>query len=357
MPTFTNGSASSEGKYPFPENTIEGKIMRDTDDPEYMKLFLAAHDGDVEKVKKLVNKENVNNLFFHPEDGFKTALHCASEMGHWEVVKALLQIEGVVVDCRDKEGMTPLLRSAFSPNDNTLSIITLLKERGANHNAVDNLGNNALHIAINKSGGSELIKGLVDLEVNVDECNNKGETPLHFAISKRSPELVKALLDVGADALLVDKDDKTYLHHLADFHKGHPDDIKDIMILLIQKGVGINEVDKKVRTALEIALENNNPNFADALSDYKNSVEKVNAWFIKNNSKNSSTNEEHAPSGNHSNTHAGPQNSSIPNASEKIVSQKSNEEDASSNTHAGPQNSPRSAFSKPASRECDFKWR
>ena len=86
--------------------------MRDTNDPEYMKLFLAAHDGDVEKVKKLVNKENVNNLFFHPDDGFKTALHCASERGRYEVVKALLLMEGAIVDYRDDEKMTPLLRAA-----------------------------------------------------------------------------------------------------------------------------------------------------------------------------------------------------------------------------------------------------
>jgi ankyrin repeat protein len=316
MPTFTNRSASPEVENPFPANTIEHSIWEGTNNPEYMRLILAADDGDVEEVKKLVNEENVYNLFFHPQHGCKTALHCAAERGYSEVVKVLLT-KGAIVDYPDGEKMTPLLRAAFSPNDNTLSIIKLLKEKGANHNAVDNLGNNALHIAINKSGGSELIKGLVDLEVNVDKCNNKGETPLHFAISKRSTELVKALLDGGADALLVDKDDKTYLHHLADFHKGQPDNIKDIMILLIQKGVVINAVDKEGRTALEIARENNNPNFAEALSDYKNSVEKVNAWFIKNNSKNSSTNEGHAPSGN----------------------------------HAGPQNSPRSAFSEPASRE------
>jgi len=321
MPTFTNGSASSEVENPFRANTIEHSIWEDTKNPEYMRLILAADDGDVEKVKELVNKENVYNLFYHPQHGLKTALHCAAERGYSEVVKVLLT-EGAIVDYRDGEKMTPLLRAAFSPNDNTLSIITLLKEKGANHNAVDNLGNNALHIAINKSGGSELIKGLVDLEVNVDKCNNKGETPLHFAISKRSPELVKALLDGGADALLVDKDDKTYLHHLADFHKGQPDNIKDIMILLIQKGVVINAVDKEGRTALEIARENNNPNFAEALSDYKNSVEKVNAWFenysnnsstinawFENYSNNSSTNEGHTPSGNHSNNHAGPHNS------------------------------------------------
>lgn len=265
MLTSTNGSASSEDKYPFPANTIEGKIMRDTDDPEYMKLFLAAHDGDVEKVKKLVNKENVNNLFFHPDDGFKTALHCASEMGRYEVVKALLLMEGAIVDYRDGEKMTPLLRAAFSPNDNTLSIIELLIIGKAERNAVNALGDNALHIAIDSKGSLELIRGLVNLKVDVNKLNNDGKAPLHFAISEKSPELVKALLDGGANPLLVDKDDKNYLHHLADFRGERHDDIKKIIILLIQEGVDINAADKKGNTALKIALENNNPNFADAL--------------------------------------------------------------------------------------------
>ena len=265
MLTSTNGSASPKDKNPFPANTIEGLIKILTDDPEYMKLFSAAHDGDVKKVKKLVNKENVNNLFFHPEDGFKTALHCASEMGHCEVVKTLLQIEEVMVDYRDKEGMTPLLRAVFSPNDNTLSIIDLLIIGKAQRNAVNVLGDNALHIAIDSKGSLELIRGLVNLKVDVNKLNNDGKAPLHFAISEKSPELVKALLDGGANPLLVDKDDKNYLHHLADFRGERHDDIKKIIILLIQEGVDINATDKKGNTALKIALENNNPNFADAL--------------------------------------------------------------------------------------------
>lgn len=313
MPTSTNGSASSEGKYPFPANTLEGRIMRDTNDPEYMKLFLAAHDGDVEKVKKLVNKENVNNLFFHPDDGFKTALHCASERGRYEVVKALLLMEGAIVDYRDDEKMTPLLRAAFSPNDNTLSIIELLIIGKAQRNAVNALGDNALHIAIDREGSLELIRGLVKLDVDVNKINNDDEAPLHFAISKRSPELVKALLDGGADALLVDKDAKTYLHHLADFRGERHDDIKKIIILLIQGGVDIYEVDKKGRTALEIALENKNHNFADALkasaplnsqaTNEDSNEEKVKAWLDKIASAN----------------HAGSQNSSPPDVSPKIL--------------------------------------
>ena len=307
MPTSTNESASPEGKYPFPENTIEGKIMRDTNNPEYMKPFLAAYNGSVEEVKKSVNKENVNN----PDNDFKTVLHCASERGHLEVFEALLKIEGVQVNCSDKEGMTPLLRAAFSPNKETLFIITLLKTSGANYNAVNNLGYNALHIAINMNGGLDLIKGLVNLEVNVDERNNNDETPLHFAISKRSPELVKALLDRGADALLVDKDDKTYLHHLADFHKGKYDKIKNIMIPLIEKGVDIDAVDKEGRTALDIALENNNHNFADALK----ALASLNSQ---------ATNEEKVCAGAGLGTIA-------------------------SANHPGPKTSPSSAFSEPAS--------
>ena len=313
MPTSTNESASPEVKNPFPANTIEGKIMRDTDDPEYMKLFLAAHDGDVEKVKKLVNKENVNNLFFHPDDGFKTALHCASEMGHLEVVKILLQIEGVVVDYSDDEKMTPFLRAAFSPNRDTLSIIDLLIIGRAQRNAVNVLGDNALHIAIDSKGSLELIRGLVNLKVDVNKLNNDGKAPLHFAISEKSPELVKALLDGGANPLLVDKDDKTYLHHLADFRGERHDDIKKIIILLIQKGVDINVADKKGNTALDIALENNNPNFADALKALASL------------------------------------NSQVANE-EKVCAGAGLGTIASAN-HAGPQNSPSSAFSEPASRE------
>jgi len=334
MPTSINGSTSSED-YPCPANTIEGMIMRSNKDPEYMKPFWAAYNGDTKEVQRLVDKNKVNEFFYHPDDGFKTALHCASEMGHYEAVKALLLIEGVRVDYRDGEGMTPLLRAAFSPNNNTLSIIELLIIGKAERNAVDDLGNNALHIAINKGGGSELISGLVGLGVNVDKFNNDDETPLHFAISQRNPELVRALLDGGANPLLVDKEGKTYLHHLADFRGEHHDDIKEIIIMLREKGVDIDAVDKKGMSASQIALENNNTNFADALK----ALESLNSQSTNEDSSHKKV-EEWLAKITIAAERAGTQNSSNPDTSEEAVSQKSKEEDTSSNTHPKQQISP-----------------
>ena len=227
-----------------------------------MELFQAVHEGDVDTVKALVNKTNINSTFLTPADGPLTALHCACSMRKIEVVKVLLKVEGVDVDPVNGKGETPLLISAFSGSDRhdgiVLSIIHFLLTKGANQNAVDNEGNNALHLAVKNDIDGIRIGSLTYLGIDVNATNNEGKTPLHFAISNLNSKSVKALLDGNADPLFVDKDDKTYLHLLAASGNRLRDEQKNIAKSLIEKGVDINAVDNEGKTALQIAVENCN---------------------------------------------------------------------------------------------------
>jgi len=141
-------------------------------------------------------------------------------------------------------------------------------------------------------------------------------------------------LDGGANPLLVDKEGKTYLHHLADFPGEHHDDIKEIIIMLREKGVDIDAVDKKGMSASQIALENNNTNFADALK----ALESLNSQSTKEDSSHKKVVEWLAKI--KSAKHAGPQNSSNPDTSEEVS--------ATPKTHL----SPRSASLKSG----NFRW-
>ncbi len=99
---------SSSGSAPAPPRLDTGtlsseipvSVARHDDD-----IFPAAINGDAKRVRELVNagvSPNYASLLFQ----LKTPLHLASEKGHIDVVRFLLE-KGAELDRRDMQGVTP----------------------------------------------------------------------------------------------------------------------------------------------------------------------------------------------------------------------------------------------------------
>ena len=63
---------------------------------------------------------------------------------------------------------------------------------------IDSDGNTALMFAV-KSGKKEAVEYLLKQKATVDHVNNLGLTPLHLAVRKNSQDMVRVLLEYGAD--------------------------------------------------------------------------------------------------------------------------------------------------------------
>jgi len=74
----------------------------------------------------------------------RTALHIASNSGHFEIAKLLLE-HGALVDIKDLGGCTPLHWAAVHGN---VRLMKLLLDRGANVNQTDIAGSTPLHETI-----------------------------------------------------------------------------------------------------------------------------------------------------------------------------------------------------------------
>lgn len=74
-----------------------------------------------------------------------------------------------------------------------------LVERGANVNAVDYYGNNALHIAARRRYKPRELALLVELGCDVVARNHSGDTPLHAAADAKHSRAVECLLASGAN--------------------------------------------------------------------------------------------------------------------------------------------------------------
>lgn len=91
-------------------------------------------------------------------------------------------------------------------------------EMGANVLALDESGNNVAHLLVT----TEQVSANEVRPVVIAKCpalvhqkNQQNETPFHLAAKDRKWDLVRTLLDSGADPLTLDSKGNTILHHLA----------------------------------------------------------------------------------------------------------------------------------------------
>ncbi|XP_041714449.1 poly [ADP-ribose] polymerase tankyrase-2 isoform X2 [Coregonus clupeaformis] len=255
-------------------------------------LLQAAREADLPRLKKHLSLETMT--FKHPFT-HETALHCAATSPYpkRKQVCELLLRKGANVNEKTKDFLTPLhLASEKSHND----IIEVLVKHEAKVNALDNLGQTALHRAAHcghlqtcrlllnsgcdplimslqgfspsqmgnervqeilhegtlignsdvdrqlleasKSGDLEIVKKLCTMQnVNCRDVEGRQSTPLHFAAGYNRVSVVEYLLLHGADVHAKDKGGLVPLHNACSY--GH----YEVAELLVIHGAVVNVAD------------------------------------------------------------------------------------------------------------------
>ena len=181
----------------------------------------------------------------------ETPLSLAAETDH-EMVELFLNW-GSKVNTRNKLGETPLMKAV---EHSEVMIVKTLLEHGASVNATDQHGRSPFHHMAD--GDVEVCKILLDYAdsaVNITDYN--GETPLHQ--TTYDPDIVKMLLDEGADVDARDKRGRTPLH--AASYEGDCSSVE----LLIEHGADINFADNQGWTPLHMAAAGKNCEAAEVL--------------------------------------------------------------------------------------------
>jgi ankyrin repeat protein len=152
----------------------------------YGPLQLAARDGDVRKLERLLRE----GAYVNARCDFRswTALHVAADCGQVAAARVLLE-HGAKVDLRDTDGYTPLHVTGSQPSGRPQpksteparnEVAVLLLDHGANPNATTNYGYNALHCAV-KSNDATLVRILLDRRADPTHADSAGHTPLDLA--------------------------------------------------------------------------------------------------------------------------------------------------------------------------------
>jgi ankyrin repeat protein len=137
-----------------------------------------------------------------------TPLHFAVMDGRMEVVRLLLEWEGINIDAVDSAGLTPL---QYSVQNGHWEIVELLLKKGKpfatlNIDAVDSTGRTPLHSAV-MHGRMEVVRLLLEWEgINIDAVDSAGLTPLQYSVQSGHSEMVELLLKKGKPFATLDYD-------------------------------------------------------------------------------------------------------------------------------------------------------
>lgn len=166
--------------------------------PAGVTLHQSARLGRVELIELLVGAgRNVNQ-----KDPNRAPLHWAVIGNKREAVRALLAA-GADINVQDKWSRTPLWIAAAA---GLHALVDILLAHGADPNACDYHGCRVLHVAVDENWGRKhdnrlVVKSLVehmDIKIDIGEIET-GRTALHIATCTGNMEVVKVLVNAGAD--------------------------------------------------------------------------------------------------------------------------------------------------------------
>ena len=143
-----------------------------------------------------------------------TALHEACSRGNSGIVADLVAANANVT-ARNLFGYTPLMlatrtgldQKTFSV-DEKIKMMQILLDAGAEKDAVDQDGKNALHWAVGSGANQRIVQFLIDAGVNVNaKTYGTNMTPLHTHLYTYFgwQDIIDALLKAGADTTAMDK--------------------------------------------------------------------------------------------------------------------------------------------------------
>ena len=164
-------------------------------------------------------------------------LFLAAHRGELDKVKELLDA-GADVNYRNEDSMTPLM---FAVSGEHLNIVNELIGRGADVTMVDMNGATALHLAASY-GNVDILKKIIDTHIaegdNLNAQDKYGQTALHTAAYSGFVNAVMVLLQNGADATILDDDMQTAydvahspeIRGLLPAHRGLPAYVSDPVV-------------------------------------------------------------------------------------------------------------------------------
>ncbi|MBN3295215.1 TRPA1 protein, partial [Amia calva] len=227
-------------------------------------LHFACTQGATEAVKLMLSShhhvEDVVNII----DGARqTPLHKATIFDHVELAEYLI-LKGANIDSIDCKGLSPLL---LATSCGAWRTVELLLQKGANMKIKDKMGCNFLHLAVLQPKGlknlcEEIFKVMCNVKKLLDDEDNEGCTPLHYACRLGISDSVNNMLGLKVSLNLKSKDKKSVLHFAAQY--GRINTCRRLLETTVDTRL-LNEGDDKGLTPLHLTSQGGHIKVVDLL--------------------------------------------------------------------------------------------
>ncbi|XP_048213452.1 2-5A-dependent ribonuclease isoform X2 [Perognathus longimembris pacificus] len=178
----------------------KGADVNEYDSNGFTAFMEAALNGRVEALRFLFQKgANVNLRRVTKENqrllkkGGATALMDAAENGHVEVVRILLEEMGAEVNARDNMGRNALIYALVNSDDNVEEVTSLLLSHGADVKVRGEKGKTPLILAVEKKCLGLVQMLLKQENLEIDDTDFEGKTALWIAVELKMREIVHCL--------------------------------------------------------------------------------------------------------------------------------------------------------------------
>jgi len=125
----------------------------------------------------------------------------------------------------------------------------------------NNKGKTPLHIACNSYKGVEIVKLLIDFGADVNLCDNYNNTALHYACENRNEDILEILIDFNAQSLnVVNNNGRTPLYHAC-----VNENISCVNVLVNCPNIDLNRCDDNGKTPLMVCVNLGNHDYVELL--------------------------------------------------------------------------------------------
>ena len=211
-------------------------------------LHYAAENGHRDVAEFLIDSgADINAARTYPAGD--TPLRSAILKGHRDIVELLIS-KGADINAKNDQGRTPL---DFAIDKGHKDIVKLLMDNGAKYSSI--------HIAA-QTGDQAQVKVFLSQGIDINVEDDKGNTPLFYAIRDSHDELAQFLIDQGADINYTDKNGYGPLHHAIWYGRAA------MVKVLVSRGADVNLMPEKGYSSLHYAVWNEDVNTVKLLVDH-----------------------------------------------------------------------------------------